>query len=163
MENAITCEKCCKIYKNMITYKQHLTLNRCKIKILDLSCKICDKTFSRHQTKQIHELKCKNKLSLSDLKEILKQNKNLNLNDKCLENLILFDNSNIISYVIKTYKLQPTMKCVKIAIDNKWSSYKIKILFDPIYLDYLEKEKKIEIKNEPIECVPKKKNNISSK
>jgi hypothetical protein len=63
MENAITCEKCCKIYKNMITYKQHLTLNRCKIKILDLNCKICDKTFTRPQTKQIHELKCKKKLT----------------------------------------------------------------------------------------------------
>jgi hypothetical protein len=63
MENAITCEKCCKIYKNMITYKQHLTLNRCKIKILDLNCSICDKTFSRFQTKQIHELKCKKKLT----------------------------------------------------------------------------------------------------
>jgi hypothetical protein len=63
MEDAITCEKCCKIYKNMITYKQHLTLKRCKIKIFDLNCNICDKTFSRTQTKQIHELKCKNKLT----------------------------------------------------------------------------------------------------
>jgi hypothetical protein len=63
MENDITCEKCCKIYKNMITYKQHLTLNRCKIKILDLNCKICNKTFTRTQTKQIHELKCKKKIS----------------------------------------------------------------------------------------------------
>jgi len=114
-------------------------------------------------TIEMLEEKCKNKLSLSDIKEILKQNKNLKLNGKCLENLISFDNSNIISYVIKTYNLQPTMKCVKIAVDNKWSVSKIKILFDPIYLDYLEKEKKIEIKNEPIECVPKKKNNISSK
>jgi hypothetical protein len=110
-------------------------------------------------TIEILEEKCKNKLSLSDIKGILKQNKNLKLNDKCLENLIIYDNPNIISYIIKTYKLQPTMKCIKYAIENKWSSSKIKILFDPIYTDYLEKEKekKIEIIKEPIECVPKKK------
>ena len=38
-------------------------VKRCKIKILDLNCNICDKAFSRSQTKRLHELKCKNKLT----------------------------------------------------------------------------------------------------
>ena len=114
-------------------------------------------------TIEMLEKKCENKFTLADIKELLKQNKNKNLklNDKCLENLILLNNSKIISFVIKTYQLQPTMKCIKNAIDSNWKSNHIKPLFDSVYINYFEKDKIIEIKKEPIEVVPKKK--ISSK
>ena len=56
--NAITCSVCSKIYKNLITYNKHISLNRCHVKILDNICQYCNSTFKTKQNKQKHELRC---------------------------------------------------------------------------------------------------------
>ena len=56
--NAITCSVCSKIYKNLITYNKHISLNRCHVKVLDNICKYCDNVFKTKQNKQKHELRC---------------------------------------------------------------------------------------------------------
>ena len=63
MEDAITCHMCSKIYKNLKTYNQHISCNRCinkvvKVRILDNKCKYCDKEFKTKQNKERHEVKC---------------------------------------------------------------------------------------------------------
>ena len=102
MENAVSCDKCYKNYKNMVTFKKHLMLNRCKLKIIDLSCKICNKTFTRTQTKQTHELKCKAKLS--DIVE----NK-IHLIHNTLNDLNIITKCDISSLITPIHIIQQTM------------------------------------------------------
>jgi hypothetical protein len=59
MDNAITCEKCSKMYSSLITYNNHIRLNRCKVKINEMVCNYCDKTFKSKQWRQKHEINCK--------------------------------------------------------------------------------------------------------
>lgn len=70
MENdAITCSSCSKIYKNIITYNKHISLNRCRVTIIDNICKYYNNTFKTKQNKQKHELRCHdNKLHILDEK-----------------------------------------------------------------------------------------------
>lgn len=56
--NAITCSVCSKIYKNLITYNKHISLNRCHVKVIDNICKYCNNVFKTKQNKQKHELRC---------------------------------------------------------------------------------------------------------
>lgn len=56
--NAITCSVCSKIYKNLITYNKHISLNRCQVKVFDNICKYCNSIFKTKQNKQKHELSC---------------------------------------------------------------------------------------------------------
>lgn len=59
MDNAITCDKCSKMYSSLITYNNHIRLNRCKIKTNEIICNYCDKIFKSKQWRQKHEIKCK--------------------------------------------------------------------------------------------------------
>jgi hypothetical protein len=61
-DKAITCGVCSKIYKNLATYKQHLSCNRCNNVLtprkIDNKCQYCMKEFATKQNKQRHEEKC---------------------------------------------------------------------------------------------------------
>ena len=62
MEDAITCHACSKIYKNIKTYNQHISCNRCnKVvipRIIDTRCKYCEKSFVTKQNMLRHSVKC---------------------------------------------------------------------------------------------------------
>jgi hypothetical protein len=58
MENSITCKNCSKIYKSVVTYNKHITLNRCKIKDDSLECKHCHSAFKNKYIRKTHENKC---------------------------------------------------------------------------------------------------------
>jgi hypothetical protein len=58
MENSITCKNCSKIYKSIVTYNKHITLNRCKIKDDSLECKHCNSLFKNKYIRKTHENKC---------------------------------------------------------------------------------------------------------
>jgi hypothetical protein len=80
-DKAITCDVCSKIYKNLATYKQHLSYNRCN-KVLtprkiDSNCQYCNKDFATKQSKLRHEEKCSekvivnNNITIEQLKNII--------------------------------------------------------------------------------------------
>jgi hypothetical protein len=58
MENSITCKICSKIYKSILTYNNHISLNRCKITDDSLVCKYCSFIFKTKYNRRIHESKC---------------------------------------------------------------------------------------------------------
>ena len=58
-ESAITCEKCSKIYSATSSYNRHINLGRCKVKINEMVCNYCDKSFKSKQGRQKHEINCK--------------------------------------------------------------------------------------------------------
>ena len=62
MDDAITCHACSKIYKNIKTYNQHISCNRCnKVvipRIIDTRCKYCEKSFVTKQNMLRHSVKC---------------------------------------------------------------------------------------------------------
>jgi hypothetical protein len=58
MENSITCKNCSKIYKSIVTYNKHITLNRCKIQDDSIECKHCHSTFKNKYIRKTHENKC---------------------------------------------------------------------------------------------------------
>jgi hypothetical protein len=77
-ENAITCVMCSKLYKNLATYNQHIAYNRCnKILIkrpIDYKCKYCEDVFASKQSKNRHEVKCRenNRVSTVTVQQINK-------------------------------------------------------------------------------------------
>ena len=75
MDNTIACDKCSKMYSSISSYNRHIRLNRCKIKTNEMVCNYCDKSFKSKQSRQNHEIKCKDTRD----KEIKK------LNDKIIE------------------------------------------------------------------------------
>ena len=58
MENSITCKTCSKIYKSVVTYNKHITLNRCKIQDDSLECKHCHSAFKNKYIRKTHENRC---------------------------------------------------------------------------------------------------------
>ena len=58
-ENGLTCAKCSKIYSSLLSYNNHIRLNRCKIKKNEMVCNYCDKSFKSKQWRQKHEINCK--------------------------------------------------------------------------------------------------------
>jgi hypothetical protein len=58
-ENGLTCAKCSKIYSSLLSYNNHIRLNRCKIKINEMVCNYCNKNFKSKQGRQKHEINCK--------------------------------------------------------------------------------------------------------
>jgi hypothetical protein len=58
MENSITCKNCSKIYKSVVTYNKHITLNRCKIKDDSIECKHCHSAFKNKYIRKTHENRC---------------------------------------------------------------------------------------------------------
>jgi hypothetical protein len=106
-------------------------------------------------TDDLLEEKCNKRLNISDINIILKENKDLKLNEKCLENLCKSSDLQTVKAVINKYDLKPNMKCVKNAIDSGWGKLGITQLFNmayPLYLKELDEyKKKINIKKEQIE------------
>ena len=43
----------------MLSYNNHIRLDRCKVKINEMLCNYCDKSFKSKQWRQKHEIKCK--------------------------------------------------------------------------------------------------------
>ena len=99
MDNAITCQDCSKIYKNLKTYSQHINYNRCnKVLIprkIDNKCKFCEKVFKTKQNKQRHEVKCNAdcKNSLVDENEKLKAIIKKMSTGKLCDNVVVNNNS----------------------------------------------------------------------
>ena len=58
MENSITCKICSKIYKSVVTYNKHISLNRCKITDDSIECKHCHSTFKNKYIRKTHENRC---------------------------------------------------------------------------------------------------------
>lgn len=115
-------------------------------------------------TDDLLEEKCNRRLNISDINIIMKENKDLKLNEKCLENLCKSSDLMTVKAVINKYGLKPNMKCVKNAIDSGWGKLGITQIFNmayTIYLKELEQSKKEQlkktVKNEPIEIKLKKK------
>jgi hypothetical protein len=104
-------------------------------------------------TDDLLEEKCNKRLNISDINNILKENKDLKLNDKCLENLCKSSDLMTVKAVINKYNLKPNMKCVKNAIDSGWGKLGIIKIFNMAYDDYLKELEQLEnpIKKEPIE------------
>jgi hypothetical protein len=99
----------------MITYKKHLSLNRCKIKTIVLNCNVCGKSFTRSQSRRIHELKCEKKISdmvynklqliqttISDINNITCYNTNtpMSPNIQQITNNTITNNGNINNHII---------------------------------------------------------------
>jgi hypothetical protein len=78
-ENAITCEKCSKIYSSNSSYNRHINLGRCKIKTNEMVCGYCYKSFRSKQNRQKHEIKCKD----THNNEIKKLNDKITKLEKC--------------------------------------------------------------------------------
>ena len=68
MDDAITCRVCSKIYKNIKTYNQHISCNRCNRvvvpRIVDNKCKYCEKTFLTKQNMMRHTVKCRKNINI---------------------------------------------------------------------------------------------------
>jgi len=58
IENSITCKNCSRIYKSIVTYNKHITLNRCKIRDDSIECKHCQSAFKNKYIRKTHENKC---------------------------------------------------------------------------------------------------------
>ena len=63
MEDSITCKTCSKIYKSVVTYNKHITLNRCKIKDDSIECKHCNSAFKNKYIRKTHENRCGDMIS----------------------------------------------------------------------------------------------------
>lgn len=103
MEDGITCHACSKIYKNLKTYNQHISCNRCinkvvKVRILDSRCKYCEKEFKTKQNKERHEVKCPKILSW-ELEQKIKM-----VNDTLLE-IKEMTGKNIVEYPLDVVPL----------------------------------------------------------
>ena len=83
METVITCDKCSKMYNSLLSYNNHIRLNRCNVKSNEMVCKYCDKCFKSKQWRQKHEVKCK----------ITRDNQITKLNEKIKELEILVKSS----------------------------------------------------------------------
>jgi hypothetical protein len=84
------------------------------------------------------EEKCKTKLTLHEIKNILNENKKLKLNQKCFENLCKSSDYSTIKSIMKLYKLKPNMKCIMNAIEGECGKLCITELFKIVYNDYIE-------------------------
>ena len=111
MDNAITCEKCSKIYSSLLSYNNHIRLNRCKIKTNEMVCNYCDKNFKSKQSRQKHEIKCKTTHDTEIKKlndKIIELEKMVKLSQPSTTNNIVNNNNNIVNntqvnYFINNY------------------------------------------------------------
>ena len=110
MESAITCEKCSKMYSSMLSYNNHIRLDRCKVKINEMLCNYCDKSFKSKQWRQKHEIKCKEvrdieikKLNdkIKELEMLVKETKPTTVNNTVNNNNIV--NNTQVNYFINNY------------------------------------------------------------
>ena len=116
MEDAITCHMCSKIYKNLKTYNQHISCNRCinkviRVRILDSKCKYCEKEFKTKQNKERHEVKCPKILSW-ELEQKIKL-----VNDTLLE-IKDITCKNIVEYPLDALPQVPASQQIANTINN---------------------------------------------
>jgi hypothetical protein len=83
------------------------------------------------------EESCLHNCTFGEINNIMETNKKLKLTNKCLENLCTSSNPIEIKYIIKKYKLNVTLKCVKNAIDKGYKSDFVYYLFNMAYRDCL--------------------------
>lgn len=112
MNNAVTCDKCSKIYSSISSYNRHIKLGRCKIKINEMLCNYCNKSFKSKQNRQKHEIKCKDtrdnemkKLNdkIIELEELVKSSQS-STNNIVNNNIINNNNNNTqVNYFINNY------------------------------------------------------------
>ena len=111
MDNMITCDKCSKMYSSLITYNNHIRLNRCKIKTNELLCSYCAKKFKSKQWRHKHEIKCKTihenemkKLNdkITELEEMVKSSQS-NTNNIVNNNIVNNNNNTQVNYFINNY------------------------------------------------------------
>ena len=74
-DDAITCDKCSKLYSSVNSYNNHIRLDRCKENEINVVCNYCEKLFKSNQWRRKHEIKCK-----ASREEQIKK-----LNDKIIE------------------------------------------------------------------------------
>jgi len=118
MDNAITCDKCSKLYSSASSYNRHIKLSRCKIKVNEMVCSYCDKSYKSKQNRQKHEIKCRD----------MRDNEIKRLNEKIVElektviltqpsitnNIVNNNNTNTqVNYFINNYGNEDTSHITK--------------------------------------------------
>lgn len=85
-DDIITCYGCSRLYKSLKNYNKHIESTRCGLDKVIISCKHCNKIFTRNYNKNIHENKCSKNRCVEKLSVYLvEENEMLRLKLKELE------------------------------------------------------------------------------